>query len=667
MRIQPLCFIVLFVFAVALAHGDNKPSSVHLASTSPITVPAPSADSWQSIRGKQPSGLRLVLTTPKTHYYLGEIIPAKLTFSNESRSPYHLWTGTYDRSGRIPDIVFRAEAEDGKQVSDPLDWYFKHIMGICGGLGNFQNLGAWDISLPANQWLKFETPGKYRVYASSTRVQPGDTDAPQEQQLPRVELVSDPVTITIDPLGADQEKAVIRQAMLDLSGTYAVGRDGRACDAAQRLRFLQTPAACDALLSLIDSPYSGDAKLGLCACLDHSALADKILAAVRQGKLGLGGHLMWLYPNLRNNGNIFMTDDRPSSSELSDELYAAAKSAITENGTGDVFFADLLTLFCKNPHEPGMRKIMIKRQLDLPPKQVNGLVKENATKVDRDFLPLLRQQVKPDKHNPWALAALATLAPDEARPIVVEDIKRSKPIYIPTDHVFSPLQDLFALEALPDREMPALDPILRARLPMRKPPYDQDDIEATMLLIERYGTKALLPDVLRIYETNEGSWHCILQAAVLRYWIHCDPTAGVAALGRALDRDTAEDTGCFREVLTDVLHNNWVDQALPLVLTATRTQDLQVLRSAASLLEAHAGPEAIDRIIDAIERVSARPLPKNDFDRDQLLYVPRELTNLLLDSQRWKLTRPQLERLLKGAVEEDVRERVESKLAGIAN
>ncbi len=130
---------------------------------------------WQQMRGRQPAGLMLESKLPKTEFHQGEIIPATLTFKNTSTNRYHLWTGNYDRSGRIPDIAFRAEGEDRRAVIDPLGWYFASQGYAGGGLGNEQDLWQWSITLPANQWLRFDRPGTYPVYAFSSRPRPGTT------------------------------------------------------------------------------------------------------------------------------------------------------------------------------------------------------------------------------------------------------------------------------------------------------------------------------------------------------------------------------------------------------------------------------------------------------------------------------------------------------------
>jgi hypothetical protein len=198
------------------------------------------------------------------------------------------------------------------------------------------------------------------------------------------------------------------------------------------------------------------------------------------------------------------------------------------------------------------------------------------------------------------------------------------------------------------------------------PPYDdegEDVLEATMLLIDRYATKALLPDVLHIYETREGHWPCAFQSALLRYWIRCDATAGLEGLRQALGRNAPDETGCFRFVLTDVLKKAWVDEALPLVFTATTHEDPDVVRDATALLAAHAGPEAVEPIIVAIERIAAGLLREKAPDRrEPSSYVPGSLTNFLLDHKGWTLTRPQIERLLKAATDPMLQTRLKSLL-----
>jgi hypothetical protein len=276
------CFVLAFLLVVAggpcLAQ-EKQPTSVQLNAAAVATVASPSGDSWKDVRDKQPAGLRLSMTLPKASFKLGEPIPAKLVFFNESSDPYFLWIGTYDRSGRVRDITVRATSEEGTPVDDPLDYYFTHYGHIGGGLGNHQNIGSWEITLPANQWLRLEKPGKYKLYAQSSRATRGDKDERRETPAPSVDLVSDPVEITIEPLAAGEEKAIIEEAVRTLSGLDPNRHDdetrNRGSAALQRLRFLDSSASQEAFLQFLDSPYGGEARLALFASKDYAGLASK--------------------------------------------------------------------------------------------------------------------------------------------------------------------------------------------------------------------------------------------------------------------------------------------------------------------------------------------------------------------------------------------------------
>lgn len=75
-------------------------------------------DRWTTVRKAEPKGLTLSLDLPKKTFYQGEVIPATLVFKNTSSNFYHMWIGTYDRSGRIPDIAFFGTEEHTRFPKD---------------------------------------------------------------------------------------------------------------------------------------------------------------------------------------------------------------------------------------------------------------------------------------------------------------------------------------------------------------------------------------------------------------------------------------------------------------------------------------------------------------------------------------------------------------------
>lgn len=105
----------------------------------------PETVDWQEVRARQPEGLVLTIDLPKTTFRQGEVVDAMLTFRNTSSTPYHLWVGTGDRSGRIPDIAFYAVDAKGKSVADPLRWYFER--------------GAWAAAWATSRtWVNGRSP-----------------------------------------------------------------------------------------------------------------------------------------------------------------------------------------------------------------------------------------------------------------------------------------------------------------------------------------------------------------------------------------------------------------------------------------------------------------------------------------------------------------------------
>lgn len=230
----------------------------------------------------------------------------------------------------------------------------------------------------------------------------------------------------------------------------------------------------------------------------------------------------------------------------------------------------------------------------------------------------------------------------------------------------NPQVDLKELMSLPDDvRLPELDDTLRQRLdhPTGHDSDSDEGIESTMLLTARYGSPALLPDVLRVYLPDEGRWACAIQNAALRFWLRCDPSEGARGLARALqDR---KDTGCYHTVLADVLQKDWHDEALPVTLAALDDASGEVWLCAAEVLDRHAAtPEVAARIIATAERAGAEPLSVRESERSESVYRQNQLVRLLLKDGNWGLTREQLGRLRAlPNNESDVRQQIDQKLA----
>ncbi len=297
---------VLFLCGAVLSKGQDR--------FAPIK-----ASDYDRLLAKRPPDLKLTLTLPKDHFYQGEIIEATLTYSNAGKNPYVVPLAPGDRSGRVQNVHFYGQDSHGIAVEDPIGWiYFEGFSG--GGRVAIKNLGTAANTLIMNQWLRFDHPGAYRVFAQTTNVRPGSENSINGEN--SLSLVSNKVALTITPLPPGQETQIVADALHKIEAGYrredspqlsadqneenAHNRAYAAEPAIATLRFLQTPGARAALRSRLDQTpeymiagghFEMDA--ALLGAPDRPAEAALILADVRAGRLKVDGSLASLYADLK--------------------------------------------------------------------------------------------------------------------------------------------------------------------------------------------------------------------------------------------------------------------------------------------------------------------------------------------------------------------------------
>jgi hypothetical protein len=85
-----------------------------------------------------------------------------------------------------------------------------------------------------------------------------------------------------------------------------------------------------------------------------------------------------------------------------------------------------------------------------------------------------------------------------------------------------PRADIVALSTLPDETLPEVDRILMHQLPMLRKNPDDYEVMAKLGIIERYGTKGLLPSVKSAYLKDTGNWNSREEAIFLSYFLRTD-------------------------------------------------------------------------------------------------------------------------------------------------
>ena len=104
----------------------------------------------------------------KDVFQQGEIIRVELSFSSALPKTYELDGATYDRGGRLNIDSYRVDRPDG--AVDPLR---DQEPSGDGGLRSIPILGEkpYTIIRDLNEYLRFDKPGKYRLYVVTHRVE----------------------------------------------------------------------------------------------------------------------------------------------------------------------------------------------------------------------------------------------------------------------------------------------------------------------------------------------------------------------------------------------------------------------------------------------------------------------------------------------------------------
>ncbi|MEZ0295242.1 MAG: hypothetical protein ACAI35_02170 [Candidatus Methylacidiphilales bacterium] len=607
---------------------------------------------WDDVRKQQPPELQLKLTLPKTRFYRGEVIRGKLTFINTSdKIPYHMWTGTYNRGGRICDIIYRAQDSTGKEVVDPLEGQ----MTDHGGMGNFTDLGEWSIELPVNEWRRFDQPGVYTIYATSSRVTTGKNE-PGNSGRKQIALVSDKVQITIDPLPKEEETKILDAAKAVIAAPVKTDT-GAALD---DLRFLDTPASRQVLIDLLKSDDatiprgSYEAGLGLRGTADPKAAAAELLAAVADKRLTMA-NVEHVYVLLSISASEL--PPRPSYTAPLEErvkwqkTYAAAAAKASKElneialkasgGEGAAFIEILISDYERNREDPAARRELGRFQLKLNKTQVERLLR--SSNLSDDFLPLMRREAA--AANPLALHALMRSQPAEVRALLLEDAKLEKSRFFA-----APLgeSEMGRLKTHTGRtSAPELDKALHQKLVSGGASSTGSYPAGTFFYLECFGSDKLLPEVIERYRASTTSETSRAVPEFMRFWMRYDLQGALKEMDAALQIRTPENS-YHQASLHDVLDVAWNDGAIPLLTKALANKDPLVVISAVELLCKHVTETATvatlaEPCIAALERVYHPQFKTGRNSRDeQQNQGYSDLTSVInvasdmLKSNRWR-------------------------------
>jgi hypothetical protein len=561
---------------VALAAGGSAAQDEHSQPSNPADVRLTAR-----IRGGE------------TTFHLGEVIPLELSFTSPTEKKYELDMAGYDRSGRLGEETFAIKPESGWH--DPLYLYFHAYQGfIGGGLRGFEILSSKPtlVLLELNEWVRFETPGQYRVTVTSTRLSKVDGQFGHG-----IAVTSNELSLTIVPATPEWQQETLQHAMATLAeikptAAPARGQPNPRREAVKTLRYLGTAAAAREMARRMnDAECGSDCKFGLIGSPARAAGLDEMRRLLADPEFPVDNQFLSTMSVVGLPADA-IGDLTTQRQQLEAAFQRDLVSALgTKRGQALAVSANAIVedaAMSSQELPPDLKRTVTAQLIanfdQLPmPAQMSLLQNRWKTLDHGAMLPLLekiaqryREAPTLNETNIWlfnnasaaALAHWYELDPASARPAIMREIVRPAPRF-----------GAAVLGILPDKELTEVEQTLVDHL---RQSQNYDGSANLASLIHRYASQAMEPQVISYLDDQLETLGCGFDVSLLAYLLRVDPVAASSPLEKAM---AARRTGaCDRALLPQLgkLQNDPVLQDV--AIRGLDDADPQVVASAAAYL-----------------------------------------------------------------------------------
>jgi len=566
-----------------------------------------SASPAQTPSGQSSSDVKLAAEFQggQSTFRLGEVIPIKLSFTSTAPGKYQFDNATYDRSGRLNAESFAVEPKAG--WDDPLHLYFhSYECFMGGGLRGMDSLSNNPVfvHLELNEWVRFKEPGRYRITISSSRVSQA-----KGSLFSSVKVTSNELSLTIVKPTKTWQDSTLKTAIGILDGPAPTGPARPDAfepqlEAAKTLRYLGTPAAAREMARRITGGASDwDFKLGLAGSPSKDAGLEEMEKLLVDPKFPVTDLFLDAMSVIAVSDDV--GEDRPAQKTKAEEQFRKDLALAVADKEGKARAVSANTIIegaaVHSNALPADFKRTLTRNLiadfdKLPVQTQAELLQDRWLALDHEeMLPLLRtlaqqyrdfselREMNAYESNNLSASALQhwyEMSPEEARPVIIQEILRPKTRF-----------NSSVLGILPDEELPEVDQSLAEHLVSQQ----NYEINANVAsLIERYATSAIEARVTNFLDPVLGKEACAVQDPLLAYILKVDPEGGRARIETAMAVRGEGFSACNHVLLTEVaqLHD---DPALQdIAIKSLDDTDPQVVANAAAYLKDYGTAAAED-------------------------------------------------------------------------
>jgi HEAT repeat protein len=604
----------------------------------------------------QPAGVSLRIEASKTKFYLGEMIPLKLSFTAATSGSFVADTRLQDRVGRMNGIE---EFIVDPPAQDPLH-------GLPGESGGMGGISGGDVKLSPdkpfvvqrmlNEWVRFRSPGKYQVSVRSRRARAAG--------MPRqpVEALSNVLTLEIEAAPPEWVAGQIKSATAILD--QPAGFDDKIMrahhEAGLRLRFLNTLASATALAKRLPAENSVDAFAIHSGILDssyrprllpvleelltdpHQAISGRFLRTLAQlAVLVESNGIMPAYPSQPGTQMLWRADQRQREAlfpQKFDEYILKLVDSLPRKDppVRALTAAALLSVADGRPGQPewipGTIDVLMWDFDLLPSAMRTNLLSERWNLLrKRDVLPLLLRLLD-SRSQDYALRGAALyrildLDPIEGRRLVLDEIRRPDGPRVPES----------VLMSLPDERIPELDAAFAAQVSRGALPG---------LLIARYATRAIVKEVEAGYVRLHGELerqklpHCPFP--LVFYFLKFDPEFGEQELRKGLANGPCYDMGRAAEFLGRQAMSQELER---LAIEYLKSSSVPVKRGAADILGKYGSPDAEKPLWETMQYFSEWWKQSAVSPNQEGAYFERTLASAIAQAGGWYVGETKLQQL----------------------
>lgn len=603
--------------------------------------------------------VKLTLAEPKTVYKIGEPIKLIMEF-------------TADREGYIAEVLpDRNQQGNDTVVISPEIGVTYWVDEMTGGqrflrdVISTQNLSnvPQRVELILNDTLRFDNPGRYTVKITTRRV----TKKPElySRQLP---LTTNSITFEVEPMSYADEAAEVKR----LSDRLDAKRNWQAEEEIGKLLSYLTgePSTREKVQRFLNQDErSGNlnAQLwyGLFIASDRQLVLKLLEAGLRDPNTPVSSQLLTAVTTLRKLVTDGLRMDKPVVAGTPQEedprvreirdAYVVELSAGLAKRKDKALIATAITVASNLPKDPqaasvgsrDARRILIQQFEALQPISQEWLLRQDWEELhDRSMIPVFKRMLSSGpgparRHlHEAALKLLIDVAPDEARPFVVAEIRD------PASFVNVELLGSIEAKSLPEADATLLEQIRR----FAAMPNNAGFVflkQKTSLLV-RFGTDGIYQELMGLYETVGAKLYPDGRAGLLAYFAKHNEREALPLIEQAISElKPDQDPAVLRE-LTALYYSEAIGA---LVKKLLMTDDRSIASNAAYLIGLHGSVDDKEVLEARLKRWREQWGNRVvEADEQQQGRIERELVWALIHGKAWKLPPERLRELQMGCI-----------------